>query len=175
MLINLSLIMSGEDKIEHIEAPLERKSFKLNGHDYEFVNKDPVELTISHLGEKKVIVDVKTKLSLMIPCSRCLEGVETFFDINVSKNLDFNDSDDDRIMELDETNYINGYNLDVDLLVYDELLVDFPLKVLCNEDCKGICSVCGQNLNLGACQCESTSVDPRMSVIRDIFNNFKEV
>ena len=43
------------------------------------------------------------------------------------------------------------------------------------EDCKGICSVCGQNLNEGTCDCEDTGLDPRMSVIRDVFKNFKEV
>ena len=49
------------------------------------------------------------------------------------------------------------------------------MKVLCSEDCKGICNVCGQNLNEGTCDCEDTGLDPRMSVIRDVFKNFKEV
>ena len=37
------------------------------------------------------------------------------------------------------------------------------------------CSICGQNLNQGSCDCEDTSLDPRMSVIRDLYKNFKEV
>ena len=40
-------------------------------------------------------------------------------------------------------------NLDVDRLVYLEVLICWPLKVLCKEDCKGICSRCGKNLNEG--------------------------
>ncbi len=60
-------------------------------------------------------------------------------------------------------------------LLYNEILVGWPMKVLCSEDCKGICSVCGQNLNEGSCDCEDTSLDPRMSVIRDLYKNFKEV
>lgn len=175
MLINLSKIMSIKDKVEHIEAPLERKSFKLDGQEYSFASVSPIDLTITNLGNRKVSVDVKAKLSLNIPCSRCLEDVETFFDINLSKNLDFNDTDEDRIKELDETNYISGYDLDVDVLICDEILLDFPLQVLCKDDCKGFCNSCGTNLNHGSCDCESTSLDPRMSVIRDIFNNFKEV
>ena len=79
------------------------------------------------------------------------------------------------MMDLDENNYIDGYSLDVEQLVYNELLVGWPTKILCSEDCKGICSVCGQNLNQGSCDCEDTSLDPRMSVIRDVFKNFKEV
>ena len=175
MLVNLSKIMSTNEKVELIEAPLELESFKLDGEEYQFATKQPVKLKITNCGNRKVDVEASTKLSLNIPCSRCLEDVETFFDISVSKNLDFNDTDEDRIKELDETNYISGYDLDVDMLIYNEIVIDFPLKVLCSNDCKGLCNVCGQNLNHGTCECEDTNLDPRMSVIRDIFNNFKEV
>ena len=82
---------------------------------------------------------------------------------------------EEQAMELDEKNYIDGYNLDVDKLLYNEILIGWPMKILCREDCKGICSVCGQNLNEGTCDCEDTGLDPRMSVIRDVFKNFKEV
>ena len=68
-----------------------------------------------------------------------------------------------------------GYDLDVDELVYSEILVNWPLRVLCKEDCKGICSICGKNLNHGTCDCDHTDLDPRMAQIRDIFNKFKEV
>ena len=82
---------------------------------------------------------------------------------------------EEQAMELDEKNYIDGYNLDVDKLLYNEILIGWPMKILCREDCKGICNMCGQNLNKGTCDCEDTSLDPRMSVIRDVFKNFKEV
>ena len=56
-----------------------------------------------------------------------------------------------------------------------QLLVNLPMKVLCSEDCKGICNRCGANLNIEQCQCEDSELDPRMASIRDIFNKFKEV
>ena len=120
-------------------------------------------------------IDATTKLALNIPCNRCLENVKTDFDIQISKEVDFHKTEEERAKELDELNYISGYNLDVDILVYDEILIDFPMQVLCNENCKGICNVCGTNLNKGTCDCETEGMDPRMSAIRDIFNNFKEV
>ncbi|MDO5293521.1 MAG: DUF177 domain-containing protein [bacterium] len=175
MLIDLAKIMSVKGKVEQIEAPLELDMFELDGVSYPFKEKNPVRLTITHLGERKVKVDSETTVSLNIPCNRCLDDVETFFDIHVSKELDFNDTDEDRIKELDEANYISGYSLDVDKLICDELVIDFPLHVLCKEDCKGLCKACGANLNHETCGCDDTVLDPRMSVIRDIFNNFKEV
>jgi uncharacterized protein len=143
--------------------------------EYPFADKSYIDLTISNMGERKVKIEGEAKLSLLIPCNRCLEDVETMFELNFTKELDFNQKSEDRIKELDETNYLSGYNLDVDLLVYDEILLDFPMKVLCDEECKGLCKVCGTNLNKSSCECDKADLDPRMSVIRDIFNNFKEV
>ena len=90
---------------------------------------------------------------------------------------DIKDIVESAILQLEKlkNNYIDGYSLDVEQLVYNELLVGWPTKILCSEDCKGICNVCGQNLNKGTCNCEDTGLDPRMSVIRDVFKNFKEV
>jgi len=41
--------------------------------------------------------------------------------------------------EMDEADYMKGFQLDIDKMVYDEILVNWPMKVLCREDCKGIC------------------------------------
>jgi uncharacterized protein len=83
-------------------------------------------------------------------------------------------SEEDRVNELDENDYIIGYDLDVDKLIYGEILVNWPMKILCKNDCKGICNRCGANLNLGECGCDRAELDPRMAVIRDIFNNSKQ-
>ena len=175
MLINLSEFMSVKGNIVSIQAPIETEEFCIEGINYPLTEKEPVDLTITHLGDRKVELEGSIKISLLIPCSRCLKDVETPFNLTFSKELDFMKDSEERIKELDETNYISEYNLDVDLLVYDEILIDFPMKVLCDENCKGFCKVCGSDLNKGTCTCEKQDLDPRMSVIRDIFNNFKEV
>ena len=112
---------------------------------------------------------------LAVPCDRCLKEVSVPVDISMSAEFDFSGSNEESVLDLNETNYIDGYELDVDKLVYEEILLGFPMKVLCQDDCKGICKVCGANLNQGECGCNRTEPDPRMSVIRDIFNNVKEV
>ncbi len=48
-------------------------------------------------------------------------------------------------------------------LVLDALFVSLPLLPLCREDCRGICAVCGADLNVAACQCRQVDVDPRWS------------
>lgn len=175
MIISLSEIINTKDKSEQFIVPLEMEKFVYNGSSYEFAWKDPVNLTVTNIGDKKVLIEGSTKLALILNCSRCLKELEYPMDISVSKDIDFNLSEEDRARNLDETNYISGYNLDVDILIKDEIIIGFPMKLLCKEDCKGICVHCGANLNETTCNCDNTELDPRMSVIRDIFNKYKEV
>lgn len=175
MLINLSEIMSIVDKVSNMEVPIELTTFRLGDLEYKFAKKEPVNLEIKNLGNRKVSIEGNTKCSVIIPCSRCLTGVEVPFSFEFAHEVDFNKTEEERAEELDETNFISGYNLDVDTLVYEEILLNLPLHVLCNKECKGICKVCGRNLNEGSCDCDREDLDPRMSVIRDIFKNFKEV
>jgi len=175
MLISLSEIMNTKDKIAQVDAPIELEQFEYQGATYEFAHKEPVNLTITNLGNKKVMIEGSTNISLTLFCSRCLKEIIYPMDINFQKEIDFNLTEEERAEGLDETNYIIGYNLDVDTLINDEILIGFPMSILCSEDCKGLCKNCGANLNEEACDCDTTVYDPRMSVIRDIFNKFKEV
>ena len=49
--------------------------------------------------------------------------------------------------------------------IREEIILGLPLKNLCSEDCKGLCPVCGMNLNEGTCTCDRSKVDPRWSVL----------
>lgn len=175
MLISMSEIMTTKDKVFKINAPIELEKFDYQGSSYEFAHKEPVELTITNLGDRRVMIEGSTNITLTLFCSRCLKEISYPMEISFSREVDFNLTEEERAEGLDETNYIIGYNLDVDILIYDEVLIGFPMKLLCSEDCKGLCMKCGGNLNEKTCDCDTFAYDPRMSVIRDIFNNFKEV
>ena len=60
------------------------------------------------------------------------------FDIDDAVEMEENASEDE---EPEEKDYIDGYSLDVDRLVFGELLLSMPGKVLCKDDCKGLCPV----------------------------------
>ena len=137
------------------------------------IEKSPVHIVVKHVKQKELSIEGECKIVLKIPCDRCLEPVAIDFDIKIANHIDLDE--DSQTEELDEKSYIDGYKLDVDKLLYNEILIGWPMKILCSDDCRGICNTCGQNLNKGTCNCEDTSLDPRMSVIRDVFKNFKEV
>ncbi len=175
MLISLSEIMTTKDKVAHIQAPIELEAFTFQDNTYEFAKKDMASLIITNLGSKTVMIEGSTNISLSLYCDRCLKKMTYPMELHFSKEIDFKQTDEERARGMDETNYITGYDLDVDILIHEEILMGFPAKLLCSADCKGICKTCGVNQNDETCSCDNSPSDPRMSVIRDIFNNFKEV
>ena len=79
------------------------------------------------------------------------------------------------MQDIEDTDYIIGTSLDTNELAKSEILLHWPMKILCKDDCKGLCSKCGADLNYEECGCDRTVLDPRMAAIQDIFNKFKEV
>jgi uncharacterized protein len=54
--------------------------------------------------------------------------------------------------------------LDLEVLAHDAILLELPAIPLCRPDCRGICSTCGADLNVAACDCEPPS-DPRFAAL----------
>lgn len=175
MLIDLRELLSGTKEDMMVSAELEMDQFHSTVATYDIISKEPVELTLTKTGKNKISLKGKSSLTLAIPCDRCLEVVPTKINLDFTRELDLNEEETDTEEDQEEQDYIDGYNLDVDKLVFGEILVEMPGKTLCKEDCKGLCFKCGANLNKTECGCDRESLDPRMSVFKDILNNFKEV
>lgn len=175
MLINLTELFTREGKTNDYAVELYCREFQIPQGICPVSDSKPVTFYIENVGDRTLVLSGEAEFTLMIPCDRCLEPVEVPFQLSIERTLDMNLTDEERIANLDEQPYLQGYNLDVDQLVRDELLLNLPMKVLCDEDCKGICNRCGANLNHETCDCDRSSLDPRMSVIQDIFKQFKEV
>ena len=166
MHIHLSESLTGERESRDYEVELGFDAFDDGVSHYPVIEKQPVQLRITKISEKQLRFEANVSFSLSMPCDRCLEPVTVPFSYTVSREADFKEESAE-----EEQAYIEGYTLDVDALVRDELFVHIPVKVLCREDCRGICNRCGANLNYGDCGCDVTEPDPRMAAIRDIFRD----
>lgn len=62
----------------------------------------------------------------------------------------------------------NGYELNLAALLWQELVLALPTKVICKSECKGICPECGENLNHKRCSCDTVALDLRMSMLKDV-------
>ena len=60
---------------------------------------------------------------------------------------------------------------DISPMVKESLLLSIPMKILCAEDCKGLCPICGANLNIEECGCERDETDPRWAPLNELLND----
>lgn len=174
MLIDLYELIQSEDSHKSVEPELVIKNYETKNGSYPIKEWD-VKFTFVDEGKKHVSCKCIGYVVLVIPCDRCLEPVDYRIDIDYFKDLDLNKTAEQRLEELDEEAYLEGNVFDTEVFIYNEILVNLPMKVLCRNDCKGVCNRCGTNLNKGFCKCDKTELDPRMSKILDVFNQFKEV
>ena len=70
--------------------------------------------------------------------------------------------------EDNSVNVFEGDLLDIQTMVRDTLLAAQPLSNICKPDCKGLCPVCGHNLNEGDCGCDRHVPDPRMAALQQL-------
>lgn len=173
MKVELADIISCENKEVSKQVEIDLMSFNSRLGEFPIVKKAPFVLKLTNEENKRLLIQGEAEVTIEVPCDRCLQDVEQEFHIVVDKELDLTNQDEEKHMN--EADYMIGTNLDVDKLIFGEILVSWPMKVLCKEDCKGICKRCGANLNITECQCQKTEPDPRMAAIQDIFNKFKEV
>lgn len=169
MLINLSKLLSGDQPSITEQVILEMEKFSCSLGTFPVTGKEEFPLTVSKIGTDRFLIEGETKITLEVPCDRCLTPVTVEVPLSISRECDKNIPEE----EAEEEPLIIGYNLDTEQLIYCEILVNWPMKTLCTEACKGICKKCGTNLNHSSCMCDTVELDPRMAKIRDIFNNCK--
>lgn len=174
MLVDISDVMSAENREVTEEVLYGHDSFKSRLGEFPITEQIPITLRIENRENKRLLLSGEVDMTVRIPCNRCLEDVETNIHFMIDRELTL-DGAEVNDGETEAADYLNGVWLDTDKLIYGEILLHWPVKVLCREDCKGICKVCGKNLNKGDCDCRKTEPDPRMAAIQDIFSKFKEV
>lgn len=174
MQINLSELFGVEGKEKIYITEFEMTEFMAPDGVYEIADKEPVVLRIRNIGDRKLLIEGKARLTLQIPCDRCLEPVSCPFELDIAEVLDMGQEEEEQLDEMEEQPYVSGHSLDVEQLLQCELIPDLPMKVVCSEDCQGICNKCGVNRNHQQCNCDQDVPDPRMAGIQDLFKQFHQ-
>ncbi len=123
---------------------------------------DPVRVT-GAVTVRAGVVQLSARAGLVFhgACDRCLTPYAKTYDIPLEHTLVTtleNEENDDYIL-------LDNYQLDLTDLVMADILLELPYKSLCREDCRGLCPMCGKDLNEGLCGCNRKSVDPRLAVL----------
>ncbi len=174
MFVNLTDVFRDEDKTVTMQIEPETEQVMIGGETFPVTGKKPLHLILSNVGKGEARITGSGEITFLARCSRCLKEVEETLEFQFDRTVFAPDSMASA-EESDDQGYMNGYQMDVEDLLYNEIVINWPMKVLCRPDCRGICRQCGQDLNTGTCDCDTFVPDPRMAVIKDIFNGNKEV
>jgi uncharacterized protein len=116
----------------------------------EVVRKSPIDFRMTWVSQRP---DVQ----------RALEeaGIDEEADAEGPNKGSFEDADVD-------TEPFDGEKVPLDPMIREQLLLSLPMDIVCKPDCKGLCSVCGQDLNERDCGHDRTVPDPRWSALKNL-------
>ena len=166
--LDLNKIRTAQERFEQVYAPEQLPA------EEDFRLAAPVSLAFDIFKDKeqfRLVGGVQTTLEL--PCSRCLESftlpVEQTFDLRYQPHAR-NTGEGEREIEEDDltTAFYEDDEIDLGQLMREQFYLALPMKPLCADDCKGLCPLCGTNLNGGACRCKREWDDPRMAALRGL-------
>ncbi len=109
-------------------------------------------------------------------CARCLEPVDGDFSVSLERTVAAEGTLTEQQLEenVDEYAVIEDGKLDLDETIREELLLSFPMRVFCSEDCPGLCPKCGKPKRLGDCGCPTFEPDPRLAILKTLFDKNEE-
>ena len=144
----------------------------LDGEEVRLVGPAEVRGRVRRKG-KEVELRGKLDAKLEAPCDRCLKPVEIPICAEFTERFVGAVSwaaEEQHELHEDDLNLavFDGEGIELDDVVREEILLAVPAAVLCHEDCKGLCPICGVDRNLNDCQCESNEVDSRWQKLKEL-------
>ncbi|MBN2168876.1 MAG: DUF177 domain-containing protein [Actinobacteria bacterium] len=106
---------------------------------------------------------------LGLECYRCLELFQFQLDGRIREHIICLGPNEDEEKEAEQGEYhVEGGRFDLLQVIRDAVGLSLPTKRLCVQGCKGLCSICGKNLNFGSCDCPTTQVDARLKPLEEL-------
>lgn len=160
MQIYLREIGNQPGAVKEYQFQEEFTAIEMQGREIKPLEPLQVQVRVTNL-KKDYLVDGTYRTRITVPCSRCLEPVEIPVEGEIQREYPKKGPDAVRdYIELDDE-------------VYTSLILQIPMQPLCSPDCKGLCLVCGQNLNEGECGCDRDVIDPRLADLQKFFEKNK--
>ena len=169
MRIELENLEGGKGDFAHVYNPDE-----LNPVDERVKLTAPASINGKiRLAGNEVFVNGHVDTRAQVECDRCLKPIE--LPVNADFELEYitdSEYESSGVAELTEAemsvSVFDGDAIDVDEIVKEQILLAVPTRMLCREDCKGICPQCGTDRNTGVCNCVTEDIDPRWAALKDL-------
>ncbi len=171
MIVDVSPLLCGEVKRLEIDYMLTPQA--LDGVTFESDAHVTGQIT-DQAGYMRLTL--KAELTYHGECARCLAPVDGVFSLAFERTVATEGMLTEQQAEemVDEYVVLHGKELDVDEALTEELLLGFPTRLLCEEDCPGLCPKCGKPLRDGDCGCSHKEIDPRLAVLQHYFDDSED-
>lgn len=171
MILNMGPLLRGEITrmdiaYDLVPDPVADVVFPQNAHVEGYITDDAGYMRL-HLT---------AKLPYRGQCARCLDPVEGVLSLDFDRTVAAEGTVSEETLAENEETYvmIRDGKLDVDEPLREELLLSFPMRLLCSEDCPGLCQRCGKPLREGPCGCSQKEIDPRLAILQKWLDKHKE-
>lgn len=145
---------------------LEPEELDLTPDDLAVVGKITVEGNLANGGDV-LLLSAVIQAHVVRQCGRCLKQFQAATKAEILEKFYPADAEG-----IEEDAYTYAYDVvDITQALREGLLLAEPISVLCKEDCRGLCPVCGIDRNEYSCTCETTTVDPRLAVLKKLLKN----
>jgi uncharacterized protein len=164
MSLNLAdLALRGGERYERTYR-VEIAPIVLGGVGYQVLVPGGAQITVDRVTGG-YLVSVALDARIYGPCARCLN--EAVLKIRAEEQ-EFAPTAKDGWEETEGSEFIKDLVVDVDGLVREAVVLALPSQMVCSEGCKGLCCVCGKDLNEGDCGCDGGRVDARWGPLRGL-------
>ena len=155
-------LRAGEQFRDALEVELE--PLELGGQRYVPVPEKPEAVLTLTQTSSGLVLELELATRVLGPCVRCL--ADAGLDVEVAAR-EYQASSPGESEEL-TTPYLADTRLDLSAWAHDAVALALPDKILCREDCAGLCPVCGKDLNREPHEHEGEDVDPRWAALADL-------
>lgn len=111
-----------------------------------------------------LVADVNLSGRTRTECARCLDEFELPIATEFTELYAF----DERSVTESQLLLPANHQIDLAPIGREYLLLDLPITPLCRPDCKGLCPVCGANRNREECGHDTSPIDPRFAILKDL-------
>ncbi len=160
MQIDLTKVLHCEGSVMKLDKEVPLDDMNYGGQEYHFTKPAAVLGEIRNLGSVLELT-ATVNCEFVTNCDRCLKPITEHQSFELNEKL----VRDENTTSYEDVCIFTGYTLDLTDIVLKSFLLNTSLKYLCTEDCKGLCPVCGADLNAGDCGCEVHEIDPRLAVL----------
>lgn len=126
-----------------------------------------VKGTLTHIGNEYIFKGKVTAV-LSLNCDLCLNTYNTKLTRDMYEIYSKESNSEKEIWNFSEK------TIDLKPAVITNILLSMPMKAVCSDDCKGLCPICGHNLNESDCGCETGNINPVFEKLKNLFDD-KEV